>query len=79
MVWKGYPGQDTWQGLGSLIGCKESINAFEQSYMPPPCEKQGDDVCKCGDTGCEGPHVEIYDVTTTLQEECQQVPQVECR
>ena len=66
VVWKGYPGEDSWLGLGSLMGCKDSINAFEKSYFPPRCEKKGVDVCKCGDTGCEGAIVVTYDPTTTI-------------
>ena len=28
-----------------------------------PCVKKGDDVCSCGDTGCDGPPVMVYQAT----------------
>ena len=43
VVWKGYPdpSEHTWQNLTSLATCKDSINAFERDYFPPPCVKKG--------------------------------------
>src|SRR5688572_3691948 len=57
VVWKGYPAEKdyTWQSFASLKGCKESVNAFENSWIPPNCVKKGDELCSCGDTGCNGP------------------------
>ena len=41
--------------MSSLRGCKDAIDDFERTYFPPTCAKKGNECCKCGDTGCEGP------------------------
>ena len=41
--------------MSSLRGCKDAIDDFERSYFSPTCAKKGNECCKCGDTGCEGP------------------------
>ena len=56
VVWKGYPGEDTWEDFITLVdGCKESIDVFEGSHIPPVCTKRVNEVRSCGDTGCDGP------------------------
>ena len=66
VAWKGFPeSEQSWEGLKELCYCKSSITAFEQSYFPPPCAKVGGEVCKCGDTGCDGPPVPKYHPSTS--------------
>ena len=67
VVWKGYsdPSDNSWENLTSLATCKDTINAFERTYIPPPCVKKGDDVCSCGDTGCDGPPAVVYQASSS--------------
>ncbi len=38
-----------------------AIDDFESTYVPPRCVKKANDVCSCGDTGCDGPDAENKD------------------
>ena len=67
VVWKDYPGEDSCAAVSALAGCKDAINEFERTYFPPHCVKRKDEVCSCGDTGCEGPEWLFPVVAVLLQ------------
>ena len=31
VVWKGFPGEDSWEGISNVAGCKDLINEFESA------------------------------------------------
>ena len=78
VVWKDYPGADSWEYKDVLGECGQAIAAFENGQKPLDCRKLGDEVCSCGDTGCDGPAVPKYDIscssTAALQEIAEPVP-----
>ena len=63
VVWKGYPGQNSWEGISSLAGCKESIDEFESTLRPPQCLKEGDEDVKHEGTGDEEANSSSSDVS----------------
>ena len=67
VVWEGYSSEhDSWEPISSFKNRRvQAIDDFESTYIPPRCVKNANDVCSCGDTGCDGPDAENKDHYTS--------------
>ena len=62
VVWEGYTSEhNSWEPISSFKGRSRAIDDFESTHIPPHCVKNGNDVCSCGDTGCDGPGANYND------------------
>ena len=62
VVWEGYTSEhNSWEPISSFKGRSRAIDDFESTHIPPHCVKKGNDVCSCGDTGCDGPRANYND------------------